>query len=331
MAKPLCDQAITRKSALDTSKDAAPRETISIAFTRSQYATPCHDHTIPGSTPGHSLRRLGRRHQPTGILYDHLSHALVAHSSGDPWKGNADHPAPLGGNFVLHTKNGGKRHFDEPTGFFSERSWKPSKRACVPPDELARPHTASRRGRGVYNTSDGWIHPDAEEAWRRREEEALRQHARGRKAQVAQPPDHTLEELSMWIRTGRENDGGVAGPSSEPHAVPSSATTTAADGRTRRRHLRPHHKAGAPIISAAAPLTGLPPPKALADYHDSWTLPAIGPGMPSRHSNAAEAEALAQYHHDKRIRQMMQAERAAAAASRTRAADIQAVRELPHW
>ncbi|KAG5484352.1 hypothetical protein LSCM4_07918 [Leishmania orientalis] len=324
------DQATTSKSALGTSEDAAPRETISVAFAQSQYATPCHDHTIPGSTPGHRLRRLGRRHQPADILYNHLSHALVAHNGGEPWQGNAEHPKPPGGNFVLHTKNGGKRHFDEPTGFVSERLWKPSKRVIVPPNEQERPHTANRRGRGVYNTSDGWIHPDAEEALRRREEEALRQHARSRKAQVAGPPNHTLEELSMWIRTRTGTDAGAAGPS-EAHTATSAATATAANGGRGKRHLLPRHKASAPVISAVAPITEPPPPKVLADYSDILMLPAIGQGMSLQHSRAAEAESLAQSHRDKRVRQMLQAARAATAASSTRAADIQAVRELPNW
>ncbi|AIN96504.1 hypothetical protein LPMP_130750 [Leishmania panamensis] len=335
------DEAITGNSSPNATWGAAPRETIAIAFTHSQYATPCHDHTVPGSTPGHRLRHLGRRHQPPDILYNHLNHALVAHSGGitvtksggghdyyhctEPWEGNADHPTPPGGNHILHTKNGGKRHFDEPTGFFSEKPWQPSKRVIVPPQGYDQSHTAHRRGRGVYNTTDGWIHPDAEEA-------AVRQHARGGKAQVPRPPDHTLEELSMWIRTERgSGGGGAAGSPSEAHEAASVAITTAASGGKGKRHLLPHYTTSTPVISSVAPLTGPPPPKALADYNDSQMLPAISQGVELQRCTAAEATDLAQYHREKRVQRMWQTMRAAVAESDTRSADIQAVRELPNW
>ncbi|CAM66481.1 conserved hypothetical protein [Leishmania infantum JPCM5] len=347
MAQPSGEEAITSKSFSGTAKGATPHETISIAFTHSQYATPCHDHTVPGSTPGHRLRRLGRRHQPADILHNHLNHALVAHSGvvttaksgggyyhhhcSDPWEGTADHPAPPGGNCVLHTKNGGKRHFDEPTGLFSEPVWHPSRRVILPPQVHARPPATQRRGRGVYNTTDGWIHPDAEAAQVRREEEAVRQHSRGGKAQVARPPDHTLEELSMWVRTGKGSGVGAAGPSSEAQEAAPAAVTAAANGRERKRHLLPHHKTNTSMVSAVAPLTGPPPPKVLADYNDSQVLPAIGQGVAMQRCTAAEADALAQRQREKRVQHLLQTMRAAAAESETRAADIQAVRELPSW
>ncbi|CBZ24774.1 conserved hypothetical protein [Leishmania mexicana MHOM/GT/2001/U1103] len=347
MAQPSGDEAVTSTSFSGTTKGPTPHETIAIAFTHSQYPTPCHDHTVPGSTPGHRLRRLGRQHQPADILHNHLNHALVAHSGvvttatssggyyhyhcSDPWEGNADHPAPPGGNYVLHTKNGGKRHFDEPMGFFSEPVWHPSKRVILPPQEHERLPAAQRRGRGVYNTTDGWIHPDAEEAQARREEEAVRQYARGGKAQVARPPDHTLEELSMWIRTGKGSDVGAAGPSSEAQEATPVAATAVANGRKGKRHLLPHHKTNTPMVSAVAPFTGPPPPKVLADYNDSQMLPAIGQGVAMQRCTAAEADALARRQHEKRVQHMLQTMRAAAAESETRAADIQAVRQLPNW
>ncbi|GET86936.1 hypothetical protein, conserved [Leishmania tarentolae] len=348
MEQPAGDEAATGRRLSGTAVGSTPYETIAIAFTHSQYATPCHDHTVPGSTPGHRLRRQGRRHQPAAILYNHMNHALIArsgvittekssggyyhHHCTDPWAGNAKHPAPPGGNYVLHTKNGGKRHFDEPTGFFSEAMWHPAKRVILPPQGYERLPAARQRGRGVYNTTDGWIHPDAEEARARREEEAVRQHARGGKAQVARPPDHTLEELSMWIRTGEGRGASPAGPSSEAQEATPEAARAAANGRQGGKlHLLPHHKASRPIVSAVAPPTGPPPPKILADYTDCQFLPTIGQGVPMQRCTAAEADALAQRQREKLVQHTLETMRAAAAESETRAADIQAVRELPNW
>lgn len=324
-----------------TAARAPHRENISIAFSRSQYATPSSDHTIPGSKPGHRMLRMGRQHQPPDALYNHLSHGLVApggcvttaatnggyfhHNCPEPWNGTADHPSPPGGNYVLHTKNGGKRHYDEPSGFCSEPTWQPSKRLVGPVPEEERRHLPHRRGRGVYNLSDRWIHPDAADALARREEAVQRVQAHGGKAKVAGPPDHTLEELSLWVRTPGMASSGAAAPADD--AKPAVAIKTG----ERKRLLRPHHAGQNSINAAHAPLTHPPPPVVLEEFNDDVILPAIGYGVPPPRCTAAEADAVAQYHREKRVRHILATQRAATSASGTRAADMQAVRELPNW
>ncbi|KAG5509569.1 hypothetical protein JKF63_06274 [Porcisia hertigi] len=346
MADSASEKVIAAKCTVVEKIAEAPRETISIAFTSSQYATPCCDHTVPGCRPGHRVRRLGRQHQPPEILCNHLNHSLVAHSgvittpmpSGghyhyhciEPWEGNADNLTPPGGNYVLNTKNGGKRHYDEYMGFLSEAQWKPSKRMIVPPQEQeqSRPHAVHRRGRGVYNVSDCWIHPDAEEAQARREKEVMRQHIRGGKAQVPRPPDHTLEELSMWIRSGKESGGDASGPSSEVKEAACAVKTRSASGDHEKRHLLRNNKSSAAISAAAAPLTGEPRQRILANYIEC-NLPSIGQMAPPKRGTANEADVLEQYHRERRVQHLRATMRATAAAEATRVADIKAVQELP--
>lgn len=171
------------------------RDDISIAFSRSNYATPYNDQSIPGSKPGHRLRRLGRQHQPDEVLYNHLSHALIAY--GDPTARSTTDapPMPPSLNFILNTKHGGKRHFDEPR-CPTMQPWVPSKRVLLPLRQEDRIFIPDCKARGIYNLEDRYRHPDADDALRQRERQAARQQM-GR-ALVPKPFDHSPVDLGMW-------------------------------------------------------------------------------------------------------------------------------------
>jgi hypothetical protein len=313
------------------------RDNISIAFTDSQYPTPYTDQTIPGSTPGHRELRLGRQHQPPDITYNHLSHALVAHGDGqsctaEPWEGNAHHPCPPGGNYVLHTKNGGKRHYDEASGMLSEQPWKPSKRLVFPLQEDERRVVPHRRGRGVYNTDDGFIHPDAEEAQRQREwtEERLREH--GGKARVSGPPDHTLEDLGMVHqprRQQRQQQQPLASEAAPVKRSGSSSPPDDANGGSGTSHTVCSNAAFAKVSAHAATLDE--GRKENNAYNGQSLLPSTGAGVPLPRGMAAEAAAVALSHRDARMRCALYLRNKTLSATATRAADVQAVRELPNW
>ncbi|KPA76467.1 hypothetical protein ABB37_07781 [Leptomonas pyrrhocoris] len=312
---------------------------IAIAFTQSQYPVPYTDQSIPGSTPGHRLRRLGRQHQPDDILYNHLSHALIAHgdcSSHDavnatPWEGNADHPHPPGGNYVLHSKNGGKRHYDELSGMYSELPWQPSKRMIWPLQEDERRLVPHRRGRGIYNNTDCFIHPDAEAAQKQREQDGERQRDRGCRAHVCGAPDHTLAELGMMYEQQqrkpkestsvvRPSEGSAPSPSSSTVAVAAAATADGAPATPAKKDAR--------TAAAAVVVEDGVRNKA---YYGLTLLPSVGPGVPPPRSTVAEAEAVAEYHRDQHMRSTMHLQKETLSAKATRAADVQSVRELPNW
>ncbi|KPI88661.1 hypothetical protein ABL78_2265 [Leptomonas seymouri] len=314
------------------------RDNISIAFTQSQYPTPYTDQTIPGSTPGHRLLHLGRQHQPADVLYNHLSHALIAHGdcsslgvgSSMPWEGNADNPSPPGGNYILHSKNGGKRHYDELSGMFSERPWQPSKRVIEPLREDERRLVPSRRGRGVYNLADCLIHPDAEVAEQQRAQAEKRELEHFGRAHVCGPPDHTLAELGMWrpeqqqqqrkaatTAGARERGGASASPSTAVAAAP-------VDGAPTKKNT-PKVETGPRVVSEAECRIEN------RAYYGQVLLPSVGAGVPPPRSTAAEADAVADYHRDQHMRCVLHLRKEGLTAAATRAADVQSVRALPDW
>lgn len=319
-------------SANNNPRSPCKRDDISIAFTQSHYPTPYTDHAIPGSTPGHRLLRLGRQYQPEDILYNHLSHALIAHGDGSnstatPWEGNADHPNPPGGNYILHTKNGGKRHYDEPSGRFSEQPWQPSKRMIAPLQEEERCVVPQRRGRGVYNTDDGYIHPDAEEARRQREWAEQRRREHGGKARVDGPPDHTLTELGLVQQQSMPPVTASTGirASSSFHVAAAAADATSDTGLPKEKQdaTTSSKNARAAVVDEDAGRN-----KA---YNGRALLPSVGAGVPPARGTAVEADAVAVHHRDQRMRCALHERNKAAAATATRAADAQSVRELPNW
>lgn len=303
------------------------RDTISIAFTQSQYPTPYTDQTIPGSTPGHRLRHLGRQHQPLDILYNHLSHALVAHGDGDVYGNTARCPAPPGGNYVLHNKNGGKRHFDELSGMGSEQPWQPSKRIVFPlrdgeTSDGQRRVVPQRRGRGVYNADDGFLHPDAEAAIQQREQAEVRRREHGGKARVGGPRDHKLADLGM---VQQEQQAAPPKHGSSPCAslLAPQGSSQIVDGVLHSSKSSSNVKDGLPEAAADA--------VELRAYNGQSLLPSCGPNVPPARGSAAEADAVAEYHRNQRMRVVLGHRKETVAASATRAADAQSVRELPNW
>ncbi|ORC86111.1 uncharacterized protein TM35_000301510 [Trypanosoma theileri] len=169
---------------------------MSIAFKNSNYATPYGDNTIPGNHPGHRSLRLGRDYAPDPITKSSLANDLHVPGNGLGPSGhvypndlnNVQHTLCLrgveGGNYVLDSANGGRRHFDELRGYESE--WTPSLRQLSPPVPESLARGQRRRGFGRFNPAVGGV-----------EGKNVSSEFHKGKAIVPRPPDHDVVDLGL--------------------------------------------------------------------------------------------------------------------------------------
>lgn len=194
------------------------RDSIALAFSESNYATPYTDNSIPGCTPGHRVMRLGRQHCPVpnqsqlthaltapyvqgvtegegnGCSYQLLQTGLAGRSvyrPGGPTRDDYLHSE----NYILNSKNCGRRHYDEERGM--EAQYRPSYRLLDTP--VGDTRAPVRKGVGVYNYGCGTtygLHPDAINAREMRAKAELDKKKQS-KAIVAGPSDHSMIELGL--------------------------------------------------------------------------------------------------------------------------------------
>ncbi|CBH17343.1 uncharacterized protein TEOVI_000779700 [Trypanosoma equiperdum] len=172
------------------------RDNISIAFHKSEYATPYGDNTIPGNHPGYRHKRLGRQYAPDPVNRDSLRVDFYAPGNGVRLV-NALAPSDFNSmqnlllardarnnNYVLDSVRGGRRHFCETRG--AEERHLRMRRALNSPTSGRAELVPSCRAPGMYNYERGG--PLVQAMLQNRERQKMLQEAG--KAMVAGPPNH---------------------------------------------------------------------------------------------------------------------------------------------